>query len=244
MSVPQRPDGTMLRWSANAPLVGIEALAPPDGVLVMCPHADDETLGCGQALAAAAAAGRKIVLVLLTDGEGSHPGSQSFDRQRLVECRWAELNHALAILAPGRSIPVLRLGLPDGSSRFNAVTPPQIAQIVSVARKLGRPAIWSTWREDPHCDHESAALLASHIAQRTGLSHWSFAVWGRFGERRLPDEMVRFHDSALRPVKRRAMDAYASQLTDMIDDDPDAFVMPPSLIHHFAHHAEIFIRER
>ncbi|MEE4537497.1 MAG: PIG-L family deacetylase [Erythrobacter sp.] len=244
MSVPQQPDGTMVRWSARAPVVELETLAPADGVLIVCPHPDDETLGCGQALAAAAAAGRRIAIVLLTDGEGSHSGSKTFGRQRLVETRLAEFDRALNILAPGQSIPVLRLGLPDGASRFETVTPAQIDQIVSLAHELGRPAIWSTWREDPHCDHESASLLASHIAEQMELSLWSFAVWGRFGERELPGGLVRFERAALLSAKRRAMDAYATQLTGMIDDDPNAFLMPAALCRHFADHPELFIRER
>ncbi len=63
--------------SAAARLIeapGIAAGAAP--IVVLAPHPDDESLGCG-ALLAAAFAGKGARVVCLTDGSGSHPGSRA-----------------------------------------------------------------------------------------------------------------------------------------------------------------------
>lgn len=244
MSVPQEPEGAILRHARSVPVATIETLAPGAGLLIICPHPDDETLGCGQALAAAAMAGRAIGIVLLTDGEGSHPGSRDFRPTRLRDVRLAELERALAILAPQKAIRVQRLSLPDGRSSFDELTEKQRNDAYHLARKLHAGAVWSTWSGDPHCDHQCAADLAKDTAKRLKVPHWGFAVWGRFGERPVPRAMLKFHDGPAAIRKRGAMRAYASQLTNLVSDDPEGFVMPRALTSHFADHAEVFIDER
>ena len=67
-------EGALLRAARGAPVVDVDALAA-GGVLVLAPHPDDETLGCGAALAAAVTAGYAVRVVAATDGDGSHPRS-------------------------------------------------------------------------------------------------------------------------------------------------------------------------
>lgn len=244
MSVPERPEGALLRHAAGAPFVPIERLAPGRGVAIVCPHPDDETLGCGQAIAAASVAGRNVRIVLLTDGEGSHPSSTAYDTQRLKQLRSAEFETALAHLAPDTSISVLRFGLRDGSASFRDISEEQTARVMAFLESSRLGAVWSTWSGDPHCDHECAALFAREIANRLHVPHWGFAVWGRFGERSVPPGLVRFDCANAAQRKAEAMRAYASQLTNLIADDPDGFVMPPALRHHFTEHPELFVREQ
>lgn len=243
MSVSDRPEGALLRAAEDARFADIATLSPPGGLLIISPHPDDETLGCGQALAAAVDAGRQVGIVLLTDGEGSHPASHAFPRDRLIDLRAGELRHALTHLAGDRQVPIHRLGLRDGASGVADVTPDAMREILAFSRSLGTRTVWSTWGRDPHCDHECAALLAARVASELSVPHWGFAVWGRFGDGPVPGAIVRFDDPALAPAKRRAMNAYASQLTGLIDDDPGAFVMPETLCEHFASHPEVFVRE-
>jgi|TARA_R100000049_G_C1957062_1_gene115513 LmbE family N-acetylglucosaminyl deacetylase len=243
MSVPSSPEGSVLRAARSVRHVSLEALAPPGRLLIVAPHPDDETLGCGMALAAALATGRQVAILLLTDGEGSHPNSRKFGTARRVATRLAEFESALTALAPGKPIPVVRAHLPDGQT-----TDQNAAQIID--RLLEHPCvakadtIWSTWLHDPHCDHRTAAILAHMLAERSDAALWSFAIWGRFGERPVPDTLGLFFDSRFHRYKRDAMDAYASQMADLIDDDPTGFTMPPALFDHFASHPEVFFRER
>ena len=55
--------------------------------LVLAPHPDDESLGCGGLIAACVAANRPPLVVVLTDGAGSHPGSVAYPPDRLRAAR-------------------------------------------------------------------------------------------------------------------------------------------------------------
>ena len=91
-----------------------------------------------EALAAAAQAGREIGVLLLTDGEGSHPGSVSHDRERLVKLRREELDSALALLVPGKTLTVMRAGLEDGRSDLEQLASIAISGSSPVPSPLAR----------------------------------------------------------------------------------------------------------
>lgn len=244
MSLPDRPAGALLDAAIEAPTVTLDELAPPGGLLIVAPHPDDETFGCGEALAAASRAGREIGLLLLTDGEASHPGSPTYDRKRLSELRQNELRQALQALAPDRKIDLLQVGLEDGQSGIRHLQAHQIGEILAFARNLKARSVWTTWEGDPHCDHVTAARLARIVADKVDARLWTFPVWGRFGDRPVPDDLRLFADRQFRSHKAKAVAAYRSQTTRLIDDDPHGFVMPGAFVEHFKNHPEIFIRER
>ena len=242
--VPDRAEGVLIDRAATAPFVDIETLSPPGGLLVLVPHPDDETLGCGETLAAAAEGGRRIGIVQLTDGEGSHPHSRSHPREVLIALRGREFDEALDALTNGGAVERLRLGLPDGRTTIDEATAPEtVARVASFGREIEARAIWTTWDHDPHCDHEAAAACARAVADELGgLPVWSYAVWGRFGPHgRHAASPCLFASAAYAGRKRRAIAAHRSQLTPLIKDDPSAFTMPPALVKHFATHPEIFI---
>jgi len=238
LSVPRKPEGSILQAAACAPSVDIETIAPQGTILIIAPHPDDETFGCGMAMAAAADRLRKIAIVLLTDGEGSHPNSPHYQRDRLVALRSTEFADALKILVPTTKVDVLRMHLPDGNSRYDRSV---LGRVVAFAHRRQTAAVWSTWRGDPHCDHETAGLLASDVAKSLAVPLWSFAVWGRFGDRSVPARLTTFHDATMMERKRKAIAAYRSQTDRRVVDDPSGFTMPPALVRHFAAHPELFI---
>src|SRR3978361_422658 len=75
--------------------------------LILAPHPDDESLGCGGLIAGCCQPGRAPVVACLTDGGMSHPGSQTYHRERLVHLREAEMRAATS-----------RLGLPSNRLVF------------------------------------------------------------------------------------------------------------------------------
>ena len=238
MSVPQISEGSLLTAAAKAPRIDIKTIAPEGTVLIVNPHPDDETFGCGLAMAAAALEGRTIAIALLTDGEGSHPSTKTFAPNELAELRYSEFVRALEILVPSRRVDVLRLHLPDGKSRYEASL---AEEVLPFARSHGASVIWSTWRDDPHCDHETAAALGRDLANDLAIPQWFFAVWGRFGERSVPSCLCTFDSRDLISRKRNAIAAYRSQIDPHMIDDPNGFTMPPNLVAHFAEHPEIFV---
>lgn len=244
MSVPLEADGALLDMARNAPAIEIARLAPPGSLLLLVPHADDETLGCGMALAAAARLGRPILAVLLTDGEASHPCSPSVSPAQLRSLRHAEFRQALAALTGSTGAAVERLGLPDGCSTPQHLSEERFADLLRLAREHEVASIWTTWRHDPHCDHQTAAALGTRLATATGAQLWEFAVWGRFGHAAgMPAAVWRFDAREHASAKQEAIRVYRSQFTQLISDDPTAFIMPPALLAHFAQAPELFIRD-
>ncbi len=251
MSVPERAEGALVRLAASLPAAPLEALAGNGGILVLAPHPDDETLGCGAAIMAALAAGRPVTVALLTGGGGSHPRSRDYPPEAMVALRRREFAEALARLgaAGGASVESLYLDLPD------TAVPHEATALAPIAARLrdrvvdgGIDTVWATWRGDPHTDHVAAARLADLLASRcaeTGLTltRRDYAVWGRFGAALPAGPVLAFPPGRWHAAKAHAMDAYASQLTPLVRDDPDGFVMPPALTRHFADAPEIFVAE-
>lgn len=241
--------GSLLRAAGAAPAVDVDELAA-GGVLALVPHPDDETLGCGAALAAAVEAGHRVHVVVLTDGGASHPRSRAWPRERLAARRAGELAAALEALGEGR-VTHECLGHPDQDSPV----PGSDRARGAVAHLLGalderRPAhLWTVWERDPHVDHERCAALAGALLEAAAarglhpiLSR--FAVWGRFVEADLAREApLRFVPTRVgRERKARAIGCHATQMTPLIEDDPDGFVMPAAMQAHFLEHDELFLR--
>ena len=219
--------------------------------LVLSPHPDDETLGCGGLLNAAAKAGVPGHVLILTDGSASHPGSRTYPAARLTALRHDEARCALACLDLSED----RLGfldLPDAATpsagpAFEAA----IEEIVRVAREREAETLFVTWGHDPHCDHETAYAMARVARSRlaglgAGVRLWAYPVWGLH----LPPEAaitlnrpngLTLDIAAERDAKLRALRCYASQMTDLIDDDPDAFCFTPAQLLPFLGDREIYI---
>jgi len=89
------------------PLAG---LVGDGGLVVIAPHPDDESLACGGLISAACAAGRRVKVVVVSDGTGSHPRSRVYPRMRLRTLREEEARRAVCALglAP-RHLTFLRL---------------------------------------------------------------------------------------------------------------------------------------
>ena len=222
---------------------GIAELTGGGDVLVLAPHPDDETLGCGGAISAAVAAGTRVHVVIVTNGARSHPNSAAFPPARIAALRAAEATRAVAILTAGAERPIF-LGYPDCAAPSDAAGAARVADRLSDVLRA-TTAVWTTWEGDPHVDHESTARLATRLCRGAGARHLAFPVWGRVGgEAPCPDRdrLIRFATAPHRPAKAQALAAHRSQMTRMIDDDPEGFLFPEELARHFIASDEIFIR--
>ena len=247
--------GALLRAAPDAPAVDLHALAGKGGVLVLAPHPDDETLGCGAAIATAAAAGRDVHVVTVTDGGGSHPNSIAWPRARLAARRQRELAAALEVLGRGR-ITHECLGYPDQGTPTpsHPGVAENLGRLATAMRARRLDTILTTWEGDPHVDHVGCAALAEALADASRSMVGTrprvvrYPVWGRFVEAAFDprrDALSRFvAHPPLRVVKRRALARHVTQMTDLIDDDPEGFVMPAAMQRHFVEHDELFLSRR
>lgn len=228
------------------PVAGLGEILGGRRPLVLGPHADDESLGCGGLLALAAEAGLRPGVLVLTDGAGSHPGSTKFPPARLRAVREAEAREAGEILGveAGR---VGFLGLRDTAAplageAFEAA----VGEIVEITREWGCGVLLAPWRHDPHCDHEAAHLMATEAARRGGLGHLAYPVWGW----KLKAEVVlagpvvagwRLDVADRLFVKQRAIGAHRSQYAGLVEDDPGGFQLEAGFLKLFAGQFETFL---
>ena len=216
--------------------------------LILAPHPDDESLGCGGLIAMCAAADRMPLVVVLTDGAGSHPNSRDFPPDRLRALRALEVREAAACLGlPPDRLVLLRqpdTAAPHGGPAFAAV----VAQLVRLIRDQSAcTAILAPWGHDPHCDHTAASLIAAAVAESTGIEHLAFPVWGwtLATETPIPAGSAvgcRLDISPFLDAKRAALKAHRSQYGELIADDPAGFRLPPALLSVFDTAFETFIR--
>ncbi len=80
-------------------------------VLVVAPHPDDESIGCGGLIATLRHRGIAVAIVIMTDGTGSQLNSPRYPAPRLAALRETEAREALSILnVDRRDVSFWRLG--------------------------------------------------------------------------------------------------------------------------------------
>src|SRR6185369_12093790 len=65
---------------------------------VFAPHPDDESLGCGGAIALLRKFNLPVHTIVMSDGTLSHPNSRKFPAEKLRRLRETEIKNALKIL--------------------------------------------------------------------------------------------------------------------------------------------------
>lgn len=218
----------------TAPRITADRLLGDRPLVILAPHPDDETLGCGALLSDAAAQGTRCHVICVTDGAGSHPGSATWPAARLAQARQAELRAACAVLAPEAQ--VTWLGYPDCGAPDDAGAAQRLSGLIAPDA-----LVLASWGRDPHIDHQRVARLAARIAaQRPDIALAFYPIWGRFTRLIAPARLITA-SAAAQAAKRRALACHLTQMTPLIDDDPAGFVMTGAHQTHFLTHPEIVI---
>lgn len=227
------------------PLARLSDLLGDGGAVIVAPHPDDESLGCGALILEAVAASRPVRIVFVSDGAKSHPNSRSHPPERLRSLREKEALSACTALGVGASeIEFLRL--PDGA------VPPSgpeagraAAAIANAAARARAQAIFVTWRHDRHGDHRSAYAIARAAQRRRGARLFEYSIWGRGLELdhdlEGPPRGWRIGSAKHRERKRAAILRHRSQVSRLIDDDPKGFLLPRAMVEDILARDEVFL---
>ena len=221
--------------------------------LIVAPHQDDESLGCGGLIALLRSFDVPVTVLFVSDGTGSHPQSRAFPADRLRDTREAEAQEALRILGVAAdAVRFLRFrdtAVPMEETVDFAAATERVRQVIDNAQP---ETIVLPWRRDPHCDHRAAwqlirAALAGNQAQPR-LLEYPIWVWELAGDGDLPlmgeVEGWRLDIAAVFAQKQAAIAAHRSQLGQLIDDDPSGFCLLPHVLEHFAHPWEIYLESK
>ncbi|WP_344468167.1 PIG-L family deacetylase [Kitasatospora kazusensis] len=205
----------------------------------MAAHPDDEVLGFGGALALLADAGIRPVLVSVTDGEASHPGSRSPLARELAAVRRRELHQALSRLRA--RVHRIALHLPDsGVARHEQDLTGRLARLLD-----GYDLCVAPYSRDLHPDHEAAGRAALAAAAASGVPVWEYPVWA-WHWARPADPALPWHRAARIPLtpaaharKQAALDCFRSQVKPLGDRPGDEAILPPEELAHFQSDFEV-----
>jgi LmbE family N-acetylglucosaminyl deacetylase len=141
-------------------------------VLVVSPHPDDESIGCGGTLRKHVVDGDQVRVVCLTSGER---GGRGRPPAEVGPQREAEAVAACAILR-AESPEFWRL--PDGGLRVDAET---VQRMVQTLREWVPQVVYVTHEHEQHPDHAAAAqLMRQALASMGGAPCpvvWQMEVW-------------------------------------------------------------------
>jgi LmbE family N-acetylglucosaminyl deacetylase len=224
------------RWRSwpelgRLPLAGWENW---DSAVVIAAHPDDEVLGVGGTMALLAAAGARLRLVAITDGERSHPavaGPAALAARRIAET-------AAALRALGaQHAEVIRLRRPDtGLAGCEAALATELRHLTA-----GFDVCLAPWALDAHADHEAAGRAARQACRTTlGYPVWMWH-WAYPGDPRVP-----WHRAVRVPLprsvaagKQAAIRCFASQLESR--EPSGQPVLTPGVLAHFARAQEVLL---
>jgi LmbE family N-acetylglucosaminyl deacetylase len=210
--------------------------------LVLAPHPDDETLGCGATIVRKLVAGTPVQIVIATDGR-HWPPSAKVSADAVVEIREEEARRAGAILGLAReNIAFLRFE--DGRLGDNRGLLRD--RLVDILDKTKPEEIFIPSIIDTHPDHRALSKLGRELAQ--ARHDWSpllyeYPVW--FWDPRilrvrhllkLRTRIVRMGEFQVR--KRDAIAAYRSQVTSFIGEP--GWTARRSFLRQFLQPEEIF----
>ncbi len=148
---------------------------PKQHTLVVAPHPDDETLGCGALIATLRMEGVRVTVVAATDGENCYDTSVA-ERAEMRRIREREQNTATETLGVSAKN-VHRLRLQDSGLHLLE------RELADGIRQHARPGthLLAPWSGDFHPDHEACARAAMSVAKEKGLplSFYFFWTWHR-----------------------------------------------------------------
>ncbi len=225
------------------------ALASP--VVIVAPHPDDETLGCGGAIALLHRFGCNVNVLVVSDGTRSHPNSRKYPTSALRALRERETIAAMAILGINADA-VTFLGLPDGAvpcleaSEFTAA----VSQCQTYLDRHAPQTIFAPWRFDPHPDHRATCQLIQAALQTLPQTPrlieypiWDWDTKQRGNAPKATHTGWRLKIGDVLALKEEAIAAYQSQTTHLIDDDPEGFCLTPEMLINFKQPWELYFEE-
>lgn len=232
------------------PLLSSETVVTWGRTMVVAPHPDDESLGCGGAIALLKALNCGVHILVMTDGTQSHPNSPSYPAMRLRELRERETELALARLGVTSDevtfLSFFDRSLPHPAVDANVDQNFSFEKAVTLCRKHIASFLPQTvvlpWRRDPHPDHRAtwqiinAAIGA--VSVRPRCIEYPIWIWAmdEGGDAPRADEVAawRLDITPVAARKQSAIAAHASQCTDLIKDDPSGFRLSADMLAHFA----------
>jgi LmbE family N-acetylglucosaminyl deacetylase len=207
--------------------------------LVLAPHPDDETLGCGATIMRKIATGTRVDVLVLTDGAMWPPWN---DHEHNVAVRAAELGTACHLLGLA-SDQVTTLSFPETQLHLHSDS---LVDALSDAIRTHKPDdVLATSEADPHGDHAAVGAAVRRALAGSASRLLAYPIW----QWERPRSWVRTVQAASRPEtvsttgylqrKREAVAVYRSQISTGTGRHRTEG-LEPWFLRHFLGQREIF----
>lgn len=182
--------------------------SPKNPVLVLAPHPDDETFGCGGTIRMLVESAVAVDVGFMTRGEQGlegGPATSAEARRQMAEVRTREALAACNVLGVRK---VMFLG---GNDTRLADQPELAAPIAELINRERYQRVFCPWPGDSHSDHQATfKLLREAVVQNPfAVSFWLYEVWNP-----LPANTFVPIDHTME-AKRQAIEQYQSQLSQL-----------------------------
>jgi LmbE family N-acetylglucosaminyl deacetylase len=248
--------GVADRWRRRLTVRAVDATGTLAGrsLLVLAPHPDDETFGCGALIARARAAGSRVTVVVATDGTRCAT-SQRLGPDEIATLRQAELRAACDRLGVRTDDTVL-LGYGDGT--LAARLPQLTADVAALVGRVRPDVVLLPCAQDQHPDHRAlhdAGRAAGGAPTLLGYPVWTWysapffveapaaarpRLWAWAARQTRSTAWWRVPTGPHLTAKRAAVAAYVSQTTNYTGEQGWSF-LPPRFVALFLGADELFL---
>jgi len=175
-------------------------------MLVVAPHQDDETIGCGGAIALQVRSGQAASIVIVEDGADGHE-DLGISRQTLVDRRNEESRQAAAVL--GLEPPLLL-----NHARLSENIPQAAEQLRRVLTERKVDAVFTPFVLDGHVDHRTTnEILGAALHQISWeVRVFGYEVWGLC----IPNVLVIIDEVIEDKLKMLSCFTFANQAIDYV----------------------------
>ncbi len=234
----------------NAPFLNIARLKEDIGsLLVLAPHPDDESLGCGGLIRILKNFDQPVSVVFVTSGQASHPNSKTHSQNTLGKLRENEALEACKVLGvPEDNVHFLKAQ--DGQLTYldDSAILSLVEEIYKIFERHDFRAVAMPWRRDPHPDHIIVSQIGDMVLSKTSNEtikiEYPIWLWRNGVILDWPDKSevspYRLNIEDVFTKKWKAINKHRSQLGNVIGDDPYGFVLTKELLKPFSSTTEYF----
>lgn len=214
--------------------------------IVLAPHPDDETFGCGQLISKMISSGKEITVVLFSGGGASHHGCCDLAPDEIATARLRKAEEILTELGVGKEN-IVSMDLPDGKLSCS-IHAEDYDKIKKLAEDKKSAAILAPHPQEGWADHMAVAALAQRLAEDSGKELFYYCVWFYFSMPFRKFHLVKWGNAYFvhRPdawqKKRAACQKYLAHYAPC--GKPYAGVLPDELIGAVQHNKEIYFKCR
>jgi LmbE family N-acetylglucosaminyl deacetylase len=217
----------------------VTAVSAGRSCVVLAPHPDDETLGCGATMMRKLDAGSDVRVVVLSDGATWPPWR---DPAENIAERDAELRRSCRILGLPDDA-VSHLSFPE--TRLDSAGDALVDAVADAVKRHAPQEVFVTSEADPHSDHAALARATRRALAGSGVRLLAYPIWQ--WERPRAWGRTRRGASAAETVstagyierKRTAVEVFHSQMSAAAGGEQTEGLRP-GFLRHFLSEREMF----